>query len=619
MDRSWLNLPRVNADYRNGVEYFLNSAFANASQENMFLCPCKKCVNINWHIREVVHEHLVVFGFVPGYRKWVFHGELTSRTTSSTSNPPFHHNSHRGSLREDDMEGMLRDAFNMHDYHQSVRENCDIGVTDFTEMRRNGCDEEPNGEASKFYNLLNEMNEPLYEGSKYSKLSFCIHLFHLKCLGWWTGNSFTQLLEFLSEMFPFAKISQSGKDMKKMINDLGLGYEKIHSCPNDCMLYWGDRKNQESCHVCGKSRWTNGDTENVSEDEVAKRARKKPIKILRYFPLIPILQRLFMSSKTAESMRWHHDGRTDDGLLRHPADSLAWKTFDQKFPSFAGDPRNVRLGLAYDGFNPFKIMSTSYSTWSVILVPYNLPPWICMKQSSFILSMIISGEKGPGNDIDIYMQPLIEELKQLWVGVETYDVLKNENFNLRAALLWTINNFPAYTNLSGWSTKGRYACPCCAAQTCSKWLYNGKKFSYMGHRRWLDENHRFRYEKNMFDGTEEFRKAPEQTIGSDILSMLKHIKFTYGKTNQPPNPRSKKKTKEVYDRELEQLSDDDFDEEDDPNEAELWKKRSIFFKLPYWKHNILRHNLDVMHIEKNVCENIIGTILNVDGKSKEST
>ncbi|GMJ06915.1 hypothetical protein HRI_004360700 [Hibiscus trionum] len=189
MDKSWMNLPRVNPDYRNGVEYFLNLAFANASQENMILCPCKKCANVNWHIREVVHEHLVIFGFVSGYRKWIFHGELTSRTASSTSNPPFHHNSRGGSLREDDMEGMLRDAFNMHDYHQSVREDCDIGVTDFTEMRRSGCDEEPNGEASKFYNLLNEMNEPLYEGSKYSKLSFCIRLFHLKCLGGWTEKT----------------------------------------------------------------------------------------------------------------------------------------------------------------------------------------------------------------------------------------------------------------------------------------------------------------------------------------------------------------------------------------------------------------------------------------------
>ncbi|NAW06103.1 hypothetical protein FGF99_24590, partial [Salmonella sp. gx-f8] len=170
--------------------------------------------------------------------------------------------------------------------------------------------------------------------------------------------------------------------------------------------------------------------------------------------------KLFMSSKMVDSMRWHNDQRTNDGLLRHPADSLAWKLFDSKFPSFASDPRNVRLGLAVDGFNPFKIMSTSYSTWPVVLVPYNLPPWICMKQSSLILSMIIPGEKGPGNDIDIYLQPLIKELKQLWPGVETYDALRKENFNLRAALMWTINDFPAYVNLSGWSTKGRYACPC---------------------------------------------------------------------------------------------------------------------------------------------------------------
>ncbi|KAL4296016.1 hypothetical protein GQ457_12G008530 [Hibiscus cannabinus] len=181
--------------------------------------------------------------------------------------------------------------------------------------------------------------------------------------------------------------------------------------------------------------------------------------------------------------------------------------------------------------------------------------------------MIIPGEKGPGNDIDIYLQTLIEELRQLWVGVQTFDVLKKENFNLRAALLWTINDFPAYANLSGWSTKGRYTCPCCAAETCSMWLYNGKKFSYMGHRRWLDENHRFRYDKDQFDGTEEFRSAPEQTSGSDIFAMLKQMKFTYGKMSESSKMRSKKKMKEVNDQS---------DEEDDPRDAELWKKKSIF-------------------------------------------
>ena len=49
-----------------------------------------------------------------------------------------------------------------------------------------------------------------------------------------------------------------------------------------------------------------------------------------------------------------------------------------------------------------------------------------------------------------------------------------------------------------------------------------------------------------------------------------------------------------------------------------WKKKSIFFQFPYWKTLILRHNLDVMHIEKNTCDSIVGTLLSIDGKSKDN-
>ena len=48
-----------------------------------------------------------------------------------------------------------------------------------------------------------------------------------------------------------------------------------------------------------------------------------------------------------------------------------------------------------------------------------------------------------------------------------------------------------------------------------------------------------------------------------------------------------------------------------------WKKKSIFFDLEYWKYLHVRHNLDVVHIEKNVCESIIGTLLNIPGKTKD--
>jgi len=216
-------------------------------------------------------------------------------------------------------------------------------------------------------------------------------------------------------------------------------------------------------------------------------------------------------------------------ILRHPADAKAWKEFHKQYPNFASDPRNVRLGLASNGFNPFCVMSTTYSTWPVLLIPYNLPLWLCMKQSSIVLSMIIPGEKALGMDIDVYLQPLIQELIQLWNGVDAYDTYTKTSFKLRAVLHSTIHDFPAYANLSRWSTKGRFACPSCGKATQSVWLENGHKFCYMGHRRWLPIGHPLRYDQDVFDGNMEFANSPVPLTGTQILVELDGTNFTYGK------------------------------------------------------------------------------------------
>ncbi|KAL4379421.1 hypothetical protein GQ457_02G036280 [Hibiscus cannabinus] len=105
---------------------------------------------------EVVHKHLVVFGFVRGYKNWTLHGEFTPHRTSSTSIPTYpYHNSYHQSFREDDMEGMLRDAFNMHNEHQQFREaECGIGVNDFTEIGVSGFNEEQMVKQQSFTSCL---------------------------------------------------------------------------------------------------------------------------------------------------------------------------------------------------------------------------------------------------------------------------------------------------------------------------------------------------------------------------------------------------------------------------------------------------------------------------------
>jgi hypothetical protein len=303
-----------------------------------------------------------------------------------------------------------------------------------------------------------------------------------------------------------------------------------------------------------------------------------------------------MNESTSSQMRWHKEELVNDGKMRHPADSKAWKHVDQKYDWFANDARNIRLGLASDGFNPFGMQNVTYTTWPVILIPYNLPPWLFEKQPYWIMSMLIPGKKSPGMNIDVYLRPLIDELKELWEnGIDTWDDKVKKNFKLHAILLWTINDFPAYAMLSGWSTKGKFACPYCHKDTDYLWLKFGNKHCYMGHRRFLPSDHPWRMNKISFNNKVETREAPVPLSGQQVLEQYETFdQVCFGKA------ASKKRKR------------------DEDKRWHNWRKKSIFFELPYWSSLLIRHNLDVMHIEKNICESILGTLLEIEGKCKDS-
>jgi hypothetical protein len=87
--------------------------------------------------------------------------------------------------------------------------------------------------------------------------------------------------------------------------------------------------------------------------------KKVAHKVLRYFPIIPRLQRMFVSKEMSTNTRWHKEKRVvEKGVLRHSADGKAWKHFDKKIGWFAGDPRNIKLGIVTDGFNLYGHMTS---------------------------------------------------------------------------------------------------------------------------------------------------------------------------------------------------------------------------------------------------------------------
>ncbi|XP_027348292.1 uncharacterized protein LOC113859807 [Abrus precatorius] len=205
-------------------------------------------------------------------------------------------------------------------------------------------------------------------------------------------------------------------DAKQVLASIGLTHEKIHVCPNDCILFRKEYASLSQCPKCNESRYIKN--------------KSTPTKVMWYFPVIPRLRRLFCTAENAKHMTWHAEGRIRDEKLRHPADSPQWKKFDDEYEDFAAETRNIRFALATDGMNPHGMQSSTRSTW-------------------------------PEN------------------GIEVYYGFRDEYFTLKAMLYGTINDFPAYGNLSGYSIKGQCACPICSKNTdyirlehCHK---NGKK------------------------------------------------------------------------------------------------------------------------------------------------
>jgi hypothetical protein len=209
-------------------------------------------------------------------------------------------------------------------------------------------------------------------------------------------------------------------------------------------------------------------------------------------------------------------------MISHVVDSVEWQWMDQNLGTFGEEDRNIRLGLAINGVNPYGIKSTNWNSWPICLHNYNVPLWFTTKKHFIMLSMIIPGKEFVTCEtFDVYLQPLVEELHTLWTdGIRTYDVANSGGstwFNLRAILLWTIYDFHAYGIVAGCVTKGYKSCPICGPETISRRSAALKKnLNDNQAHRWLPTDHHWRSSLG-FDGQEKGRPPPIPVTGEDVL------------------------------------------------------------------------------------------------------
>jgi hypothetical protein len=223
------------------------------------------------------------------------------------------------------------------------------------------------------------------------------------------------------------------------------------------------------------------------------------------------------------------------------------------------------------------------------------PPWLCQKKKYIHLSMVIQGPKQPGNDLSLYIQLLKDELETLWdpAGVNTWDAATETYFPMRAALLTTIQDYLAYGYIACQVCHGHKACVRCMDETTYKQLQKdpgSSKTVFPGHRRWLPMNDPWRKRGELFNGEDELRGPPRKRSGEVIRDLL-------NAWEECPAPGKKQKAVQPL--------------------MGVWKGKCPLSDLPYWWVLKSPHCLDVMHITKNFCESLTGTLFNMAERTRD--
>ncbi|TYK28917.1 transposase [Cucumis melo var. makuwa] len=280
----------------------------------------------------IVRYHLYANGIDKSYKIWFWHGEdLKSETVTSK------------------MENIVDEKYEQDDLFNIVNI--------FQSAHDGSCNT-----SNTFDTMFDDAKKPLYPGcKKFTKLSALVRLYNLKVRYGWSNTSFSELLSIISDLLPDNNtIPTSLYEAKKTLGVLGLSYQKIDACPNDCCLYRKEYANSTKCNKYGLSRWKINKNSTKENNGVAA-------KQLWYFPIVPRFIRMFKNLKNAKNLRWHAMDRKVDGIMRHPADTPSWRLIDHMWPTFGSEPKNLRLDL-----------------------------------------------KQPGYDINTYLAPLIDNLKILW-------------------------------------------------------------------------------------------------------------------------------------------------------------------------------------------------------------
>jgi hypothetical protein len=344
----WRSSGDYNAEWVKGTDLFLKQAFGpGAGGHSLVWCPYRKCDNMRKVDEQTMGRHLVLNGYTPNYYQWIYHGEA-DRMKSEVVRP-------RLEAFDDDagVADMLDDTHQAH----------------FAEEREKEMEES----AKAFFKMLESAQKPIHEHTTVSQLDVIGRVMGLKAELNLSREDFDKMVAMWGSMLPKRhSMPNNLYESEKVLRMLKMSYDKIHVCPKGCVLFRKEHKDANYYLKCKSSRYLEVDSGDGQKKQLPITAR-----MLWHLPFLPRLQRLFMSEESVKQMTWDKDGKWyNPGKMVHPSNAEAWTYFNDQHPDKAAKARNVRVALATDGFNPYRMMAAPYICCPVFVIPLNLPPGI---------------------------------------------------------------------------------------------------------------------------------------------------------------------------------------------------------------------------------------------------
>jgi hypothetical protein len=150
--------------------------------------------------------------------------------------------------------------------------------------------------AKVFYDMMSSAQKPLHDWTIVSQLDAIGRLMGFKSECNMSREHFDGILTVIGSLLPDGHIlPKSMYESQKLLRALKMPYEQIHVCPKGCVLFRKEHKDAKCCPKCKSSRFL-----EVDSAEGQKRQLEIPVKILRYLPFLPRIQRLYMTEESAK-------------------------------------------------------------------------------------------------------------------------------------------------------------------------------------------------------------------------------------------------------------------------------------------------------------------------------